>query len=139
MKTTRVRVADHVQHRRLISVAPDSSVDAVCRLMSERKVGAVAVVEDSGALAGLVSERDIVVGVVARGRWPAVTPVRDIMHREPRTIDANQTLSCAYDMLREHDLRHLTVMRDGRPIAMLSLRDVSASTGTPRQSFADAE
>ncbi len=139
MKSTRDRVADHVRHRRLISVAPDSNVEAVCRLMTEREVGAVAVVEDSGALAGLVSERDIVALVVAKGRWPALTPVRDIMRRDPRTIDANQTLSCAYDLLEENDLRHLPVMRDGRPISMLSWRDLSATAAAARHFFAPAD
>jgi CBS domain-containing protein len=127
------RVADHVRYRRLISVAPDSSVEAVCRLMTERGIGAVAVVEDCGVLAGLVSEHDIVSKVVAKGRRPGITQVRDIMRREPRTIDADQPLSTAFDVLRDADLRHLPVMRNGRPISMLSMRDVAAMRGASRR------
>lgn len=135
------RVADHVQYRRLISVAPDSSVEAVCRLMAERGIGAVAVVEDCGVLAGLVSEKDIVLNVVAKGRRPGITQVREIMRIEPCTIDAEQSLSTAFDVLRDADLRYLPVMRNGRPISMLSMRDVSTNYEAPRSAerFAVAE
>lgn len=135
------RVADHVQYRRLISVAPDSSVEAVCRLMTERGIGAVAVVEDCGVLAGLVSEQDIVSQVVAKGRRPGITQVQEIMRRKPCTIDAEQPLSTAFCVLRDADLRYLPVMRNGRPISMLSMRDVSNNHRAARSAevFAAAE
>ncbi len=117
-------VSEIVRGRRLISVAPDAPVDAVSRLMTERRIGAVAVVQDGGELVGLVSEGDIVARVVARGWWPSATRADQIMTPAPRTVDIGTSVSDAHRIMHDERIRHLPVMRDGRPVSMLTGRDL---------------
>jgi CBS domain-containing protein len=118
-------VHDVVAGRALPFVKTGETIRAACEVLDHHDVGAVVVVSD-GVLVGILSERDVVRKCVLQGLDPASTPVDAIMTFDPRAVGAEQGLSDAIALLDAGCFRHLPVLMDGRPIGLLSIRDVPA-------------
>ena len=105
------------------SVAPEDSVISAIRLMAEKGVGAVLVMQ-GGQLAGIVSERDYARKVVLRGRSSSDTPARDIMSADVVTVGPNHTVERCMQIVTEHRIRHLPVVEDDQVIGVISIGDL---------------
>lgn len=105
-----------------ISAQDDTSVAEAARIMRSRRVGALLVME-SGRLAGIFTERDALFRVIAEGRDPEATPLREVMTRDPRTISPDRPFGHALHIMYEGGFRHVPVVRDGRAIGVVSARD----------------
>ncbi|MET1163415.1 MAG: CBS domain-containing protein [Pseudoxanthomonas sp.] len=105
------------------AVAPGDSVMDAIRLMAEKGVGAVLVM-DGARLAGIVSERDYARKVVLHGRSSADTSVRDIMTADVITVGPNHTVEHCMQLVTEHRIRHLPVIEDGDVIGVISIGDL---------------
>jgi CBS domain-containing protein len=106
----------------MVTATPEESVAEVARRMSSNKIGAVLVVKD-GALWGLFSERDLLTRVVREKRDPEHTDVGDVATRDLVTIDVKGPVKAVLKIFREKKFRHLPVVRDGKPVGILSTRD----------------
>jgi CBS domain-containing protein len=104
------------------TVEPHLSVMDAVDVMARHRVGAVVVVE-KGRLAGIFTERDLMLRVVQRQREVATTPVREVMTADVMTVtEASTPEEASKVMLIEH-LRHLPVLgSDGRVLGLLSIR-----------------
>jgi CBS domain-containing protein len=89
--------------------------------MAARNVGAVLVMEDDH-LVGILTERDIVFRVVAKGLDAEATPLSEVMTKAPHTVDPEKPLGYALLVMQENGFRHLPVVRDGKPIGIVSSR-----------------
>lgn len=106
----------------IIAVPSTASVVEVAKMLTDADVGAV-VVGDPPDLLGIISERDIV-HVVAEGRSSESTTASDIATRELVRCDAESSVAdVALEML-EHYVRHVVVLEGGRPIGIVSARDL---------------
>ncbi|MCR8549345.1 CBS domain-containing protein [Salipiger sp. P9] len=124
--------------RPLISVAPETSVEEACSLMARRNVGAVAVLRD-GRLAGIVCERDVLRRCISAGRPVAETPVAEIMTTEPVTVRRRESLADAQTKMSEGGFRHLPVVTgDGRPVGIVSMRDIPTEYRLMVERFRDS-
>jgi CBS domain-containing protein len=108
------------------SVAPDAPVLEAIRVMAERHVGALLVLE-GGRLAGIISERDYARKVVLKGRSSTTTPVRDIMTADVLTIGPDNTVDDAMRLMTEHRIRHLPVLRESTVLGVVSIGDLVKS------------
>ena len=75
---------------------------------------------DGGRLLGVVTRKTLVREVVAAGRHPSSTQLRDIAEHPDHTIDSNLPLDQAFHFLEEHDLERVPVVDDGRLVGVLS-------------------
>ena len=100
---------------------PDEPVVAAARLMRMRGIGALPVCEDDGTLAGMLTDRDIVVRCVSSGDAPGAVPVRSIMSRDPVTVEAGA------DIRRAAQVRRLPVTEGGKLAGILSIDDIARS------------
>jgi CBS domain-containing protein len=87
----------------------------------------VLVVDATGLLRGIVTDRDIAIRAVAEGLDPRDTPVVDVMSSAV-TISATASVAEAMQVMRRHDIRRLPVLEDGQPVGIVSLGDLSASS-----------
>ena len=120
-------VAELVQDRRsdeLISVPASASVADAVAVMSEREVGAVLVMNEEGLVAGLFSERDLLVRVVDQGRDPKSTPLSLVMTREVRFVSPGTSSEAALALMHLHRFRHLLVIDGPRVHGLVSMRDL---------------
>ena len=107
----------------VFSVAPgDTALDAL-RLMAERDVGALVVLQ-GGALVGVVSERDCARKLELQGRLARDTPVRELMQTRVLYVAPGHTVGQCMALMRRDRIRHLPVVEDGRVVGMISIRDV---------------
>jgi len=106
-----------------ITVEPSTSLAQVARKMRESDTGAILVVEN-GTLAGIVTDRDIVVRAIADGRDPE-TSIGDICTRDARTLTPDSTVEEAIEIIRADDVRRIPVVQDGRPVGIVSIGDLA--------------
>ena len=107
----------------LLTVGADASVRAAARMMAEKHVGAVLVLE-AGRLAGIFTERDALNKVLAAGLDADTTPLAQVMVRNLQTILPDKPLAYALHMMAEGGFRHVPVVdAAGTPLGMVSARD----------------
>ena len=108
------------------SIAPDATVYEALKVMGEREVGALTVV-DGGNLVGIVSERDYARKVILRGKTSRETRVREIMTAAVVTTSPEQTVEECMATMTERRIRHLPVIERGRMVGMVSIGDLVKS------------
>ena len=114
-------IRDVLEARRLITAFPHTSVAEAASRMKQGNVGAILVVE-ADRLVGIFTERDALFRVVACGRDPAATPLREVMTANPETVSPDETFGYALLVMYERGFRHLPVVESGWPIGVLSAR-----------------
>lgn len=111
------------QHRQVHTIAPGALVLDALKLMAEKNIGALAVVEN-GAVIGVVSERDYARKMVLQGRSSAGTPVSDIMSSKVVTVDSSRKVEDCMNIMTDGHLRHLPVVDNGELLGLLSIGDL---------------
>jgi CBS domain-containing protein len=107
------------------TVDPSTSVVEAAKIMQREDVGPVPIVEGD-RLAGIVTDRDIAVRVVAEGKDPQSTTVGEIMSRDLVTIDPEQPLDEALRLMAAHQVRRLPVCEeDGRLVGIVAQADIA--------------
>ncbi|HUI26974.1 MAG TPA: CBS domain-containing protein [Candidatus Kryptonia bacterium] len=107
----------------LFVVQRTDPVSQAVRVMTDSNVGIVAVLEGD-RLVGVFSERDVVRRVAAKGLDPSTSRVGDVMTRDLVICDESEEYRAAMRMMDQANIRHLPVVRDGRLVSMLSVRDL---------------
>jgi CBS domain-containing protein len=106
-------------------VSPDTPVSEAAELMESEDVGALPVL-DGDELAGMITDRDIVIRAVARGKDPRGMPVREVSTREVVTVRSDEDLSEALKLMASYQVRRLPVVDDGnRLVGVLAQADVA--------------
>lgn len=111
----------------VVSVAPDTPVFDALRVMADRGIGAVLVME-AGRLIGIMSERDYARKVILQGRSSHETPVRFIMTERVVYARPEQTVAECMALMTDKRIRHLPVIDGGRLLGVLSIGDLVKET-----------
>jgi CBS domain-containing protein len=109
--------------RHIISVAPDASVFDAIKLMAEKAVGSLVVMEDD-ELFGIITERDYARKVIIKGRSSETTTVAEIMTVDVLTASSSESVKGCMEVMTEKKIRHLPVVEDNRVIGMISIGDL---------------
>jgi CBS domain-containing protein len=120
-------LAELVKDRRadeLIKLPAEASVAEAVALMVEREVGAVLAMTEDELVAGLFSERDLLVRVVAAGRDPQTTPLSMVMTRDVKFVTPDTPTEAALALMHLHRFRHLLVIDGPRVHGLVSMRDL---------------
>ena len=108
-------------------VTPDTSVSDAAMLMETEDVGSLPIL-DGERLAGVVTDRDIVIRAIAKGKDPRGMPVRDIATEEVVTVNADDDLSDALQLMASQQVRRLPVVdENNRLVGVLAQADVAAA------------
>jgi CBS domain-containing protein len=103
----------------------EATAEQAIRMMLDRSVGAVAVVDENKRVAGIFTERDVLRRLSLSQRDPAGTPVREVMTTPVEMATLTTTPSQALAIMVERHYRHLPIVDDdGRLLGMLSIRNV---------------
>jgi len=111
---------------------PDMTAADAAGLMRQLDVGVIPIAED-GALIGLVTDRDIVLRVVAARENPDDIKLADILTKSPHTVTPDTKLSEARDLMAQHKVRRLPVMKGDDLVGILSLGDVAMADASERE------
>lgn len=107
----------------VFAIGPDAPVIDAIRLMAEKRIGAVLVME-GGRLAGIVSERDYARKIVLQGRSSKDTPVRDIMTADVISVGLADTTDRCMQLVTDRRIRHLPVLDGDAVLGVVSIGDL---------------
>lgn len=118
-------------------IEPDETIDVAVEWMTARHVGSLLVMSD-GRLVGILTERDLLVRVLAARRDPMTTAVQDVMTRQPIVvIGPHDTVAEALSLITRTRCRHLPVVDGDRILGVVSAGDLTASLVKEQQSTID--
>jgi CBS domain-containing protein len=121
-----MRISDvlRVKGDNVVTVPPETDVSRLLQVLAEHRIGAVVVSADGASVAGIVSERDIVRALAARGSTVLTEPVTAICTTDVRTISPDATLAEVERLMTEGRFRHVPVMVGGALHGVVSIGDV---------------
>lgn len=124
-----MRVADLLRTKgsEVATVPPKISVTGLLEDLARHNVGALVVVDESGTLVGIVSERDVVRRLNERGAALLTAPVSEIMTTGVVTCEPSQGVDRLAEIMTERRIRHMPVVENGRLIGIVSIGDVVKS------------
>ena len=128
------KVRDILEHkgRNVWSIGPEASVFDALKLMAEKDIGAL-VVLDGGNLVGIISERDYARKIVLLGRASPTTQVKEIMTTDVVCVDPERNVDECMALVTERRVRHLPVLENGKLIGLISIGDLVKSIITEQQ------
>jgi len=104
-------------------VSPKTQLIDALKLMAEKNIGDLLILEGD-AIAGIISERDLVRKIAQSEHCPLDSPVSEMMTPEVITVTPSQDIEICMELMTEHHIRHLPVVEDNLPIGMISIGDV---------------
>ena len=107
-----------------VTIAADSSVVDAARCMRDSDIGDVIIVERD-RVAGILTDRDIVVRLVAEGRDPASTNASEAASMDVATVAPDDGIDQAIQLMRERNIRRLPVVENGRAVGVVTLGDLA--------------
>lgn len=113
-----------VMTRQIETVAPSSSVEEIARLMKRNDVGSIPVCEGQKVL-GIITDRDIVVKVIADGKNVSSVSAKDIMTSQVITVTSDQDVHEAARIMADNQIRRLPVLEQGRIAGIVALGDLA--------------
>jgi len=110
---------------------PDLNAADAAGMMRSHDVGVIPIAEN-GSLLGLVTDRDLVVRVLAERKDPTTVTLRDVMTSSPVTVTPDMELTDARSLMAEHRIRRLPVMKGDELVGIISLGDVAMALASKR-------
>jgi CBS domain-containing protein len=108
-----------------VCVTPDTPVSVVAEVMESDNIGAVPVVEDD-RLSGMITDRDIVVRAIARGKDPRGMPVREIYSRDVIAVTPDEKLKNVVSIMAERQIRRIPVVdKESHLVGVISQADIA--------------
>ena len=117
------------------TVNVDDTVKDAAVVMRDSDIGDVIVIED-GQVSGILTDRDIAVRAVAEGLDADSTPVSDICTSGIEAMEPDASVDDALRKMRDEDIRRLPVVKNGRPVGIISLGDLAVDR-EPDSTLAD--
>ncbi|MEU7602038.1 MULTISPECIES: CBS domain-containing protein [unclassified Streptomyces] len=117
--------AGEIMHKGAQWIPATETLDRAAQLMSELNVGALPISDSEERLCGILTDRDIVVGCVAKGRDPSKITAGDMARGTPRWIDAGADVSEVLEEMQSHQIRRLPVIRNKKLVGMISEADLA--------------
>jgi CBS domain-containing protein len=106
------------------TVLPTTPVGQTIKSMLAHNIGALLIVDESNRLLGIFSERDLLIKIAGVRENYAQLPVEQFMTRNPETVTAGDTLAFALHKMDVGGYRHLPVLHEGKPVGVISVRDM---------------
>ena len=122
----------HVMTEAPKSLSPERTVADAAGLMEQYDIGVIPLADEHHALVGIVTDRDLVLRVLAKGRDPREVTLGEVSTRNPITITPDMNIAEARDLMSEHRVRRLPVVKDGELVGILSLGDIAVQDASKR-------
>ncbi len=135
-----MKISELLQHRsgEVFRIAPTASIEQAASSMSEHNIGALFVEDDQGEILGIISERDIVLGIGKRGANLQEATVADLMTTDLIRCEPDNTVNEAMGMMTDRRVRHLPVFENDQLVGLVSIGDLVKYRIMEVQSEADA-
>jgi CBS domain-containing protein len=113
-----------VKGRDVVTIEPSANLAMAAKLLAERRIGALVVTGAAGRIVGILSERDIVQVLAARGASALEAQVSEVMTRKVTTCSPSDTISSIMERMTAGKFRHVPVIEQDRLTGIVSIGDV---------------
>jgi CBS domain-containing protein len=117
------QLSEIIRNQEPLALPATATVKQACQSMSERHKGAVLVTEGHGRLIGIFTGRDAVCRVLAAGKSPSKTTLREVMTESPVTMSGERSVIEALRLMWDGGFRHVPVVEDDKVIGVVSRGD----------------
>ncbi|MEH6305731.1 CBS domain-containing protein [Olivibacter sp. CPCC 100613] len=121
MKTVKYILENKI--KTIVSVSPNDSVLEALRIMMEKNISALLVV-DQEVLLGIFTERDYARKIILKGRSSAGTAIHEVMTANPHTVGFNDAIDHCMQLMTNRHFRHLPVVENGQLMGIISIGDL---------------
>jgi CBS domain-containing protein len=123
------RAAD-IMSKDVTVIQEDETIRQAAERLAKDDIGVLPICDSNKQIKGVLTDRDIVVQVIARGKDPNSTRAREMEQGEIYTLRPDDSIQHACDMMAQHKVRRLPVVENGRVVGMVSQADVAKSVGS---------
>lgn len=127
-----------IMTKNVIALLPSDTIEEAAKLMSENDIGSLPIVS-GGELKGMITDRDIVLRCVAKGKTASEVRVSDLMSTDIAFVTPNQTVHDAVNLMSSEQVRRLPVINNGYVDGMISLADIARLHAGPEIASAISE
>ena len=113
-----------VKGRDVVTIEPNTNLAAAVKVLAERRIGAVVITGPEQRIVGILSERDIVQALAARGVSAFDAKITEVMTRKVTTCTPSDTISSIMESMTAGKFRHVPVVEQGRLTGIISIGDV---------------
>lgn len=122
----------HVMTEAPKTLSPERTVADAAGLMAQYDIGVIPLANENGALVGIVTDRDLVLRVLAKQRDPGDVTLGEIATTTPVTITPDMNIAQARDLMSQHKIRRLPVVKEGKLVGIVSLGDIAVADASKR-------
>ena len=134
-----MKKCNEVMTKNPVCCRPDDMVTKVAQLMQSENIGSIPVIENERTqkLVGIVTDRDLVLKIIAKGQDVKSTKVEAVMTRQVVTCRAGDDLQVALDTMAEHQLRRIPIVdNDDKIVGIIAQADVATRVNLPEKTAA---
>jgi CBS domain-containing protein len=113
-----------IKGRNVVTIGPNQTIGEAARILSEKRIGALLVQDGQKPFLGIVSERDIVRAISARGAGALDEPVSRFMTEKVTTCTTQTPINDVMEVMTQGKFRHIPVVEDGTLLGIVSIGDV---------------
>jgi CBS domain-containing protein len=110
----------------IITIDSNDTIKNACNLYKDNKIGSLLVIENKDVV-GIVTERDIIERTICLDKDPKTTPIKEIMSGNVKTVDVDDRINYAVDILRENNIKKLPVTENGELVGIITVTDIAYS------------
>jgi len=129
-RKSQTELLGEVINKNVVTISPEAPISEAAYLMMNEDVGALVVVDGETRPVGIITDRDIVVSVIAEGVSPDEATVEQVMTKDPVTVDEDTDLFEMLSTLSEKSIRRLPVTRGGKLKGIVSVDDLIVVVAT---------
>ena len=131
-------IAKNIMKTKVITVSPSAPITEAALLMRDEDIGALIVADDTEKPVGIITDRDIVISVLAENKDPGEVVVEDIMTRQLHMVQEDTNLFDILRVLSNNSIRRVPVTRRGKLAGIISVDDIVVVVATELANLASA-
>ena len=113
-----------IMKKNVVTIRPDVTVMEAAKIMNEKRIGALVIIDGRAKVVGIITERDIMKGVVAEGMNASDVEVSDVMTKNVIVISPDVSLEEAADIMTKYRIKKLPVVDEGKIVGMITSTDL---------------
>ncbi len=117
-------LVEEIMTRSVVAIDEDATAFDACMMYKEKRVGCLVVVSGEQCV-GIITERDLIERTICMRRDPEKTAVRTIMSRDVKTVHALETTEQALQVMGQHHIKKLPVVKDARVVGIVTITDIA--------------
>jgi len=113
-----------IMNKNIVAIDSNEPIKNACNIYKEKKIGSL-IITDKDDVVGIVTERDIIERTICLGKDTSTTPIKEIMSKDVKTVDVDDRINYAVEILKKNHIKRLPVTEKGDLVGILTVTDIA--------------